>query len=58
MSATQVWIKEQFEKESRENPTTDVWSLKREINQMHERMKQLETDIAYLLKERTNVNNG
>lgn len=58
MSATQAWIKEQFEKESKENPITTVHSLKRELNYMNERMKRLETDIAYLQREHTNVNNG
>ena len=50
MSATQAWIKEQFEKESKANPITDVWSLKRTIEKMDDRIKQLETDVAWLQK--------
>jgi len=50
MSATQAWIKQKFEEESKANPPTDVWTLKRTIEKMDKRIKQLETDVAWLQK--------
>lgn len=51
MSATQVWIKEQFEKESRENPTTDVWSLKRDLEEVRQDIKKLQEDVSWMIQK-------
>ena len=57
MSATQDWIKEQFELESkiREEQlgiTTQYSNMRltREITELKERLKRLETDMAHILK--------
>ena len=59
MSATQDWIKEQFELESkiREEQlgiTTQNSNMRltREITELKERLKRLETDMAYTQKIR------
>ncbi len=59
MSATQDWIKEQFELESkiREEQlgiTTQYSNMRltREITELKERLKRLETDMAYTQKIR------
>lgn len=50
MSATQQWIKEQFEKESPRVITE--YSLQKQVDELTERIKKLETDMAYqVLKE-------
>ena len=57
MSATQDWIKEQFELESkiREEQlgiTTQYSNMRltREITELKERLKRLETDMAHILQ--------
>ena len=59
MSATQDWIKEQFELESKireeQHGITTQYSnmrLTREITELKERLKRLETDMAYTQKIR------
>ena len=59
MSATQDWIKEQFELESKireeqlgVNTEYNNMRLTREITEMKERLKRLETDMAYTQKIR------
>lgn len=49
MSATQEWIKEQFTKESPRVITE--YSLQKQVDQLNERVKQLETEMAYRMKE-------
>lgn len=49
MSATQEWIKEQFAKESPRVITE--YSLQKQVDQLNERVKQLETEMAYRMKE-------
>ena len=51
MSATQVGSKEQFEKESRENPTTDVWSLKRDLEEVRQDIKKLQEDVSWMIQK-------
>lgn len=51
MSATQVWIKEQFEKESKENPTTDVWSLKHDLDEVKQDIKKLQEDVSWMIRK-------
>jgi|TARA_B100002019_G_scaffold276468_1_gene275313 hypothetical protein len=51
MSATQVWIKEQFEKEAKENPTTDVWSLKRDLEEVKQDIKKLQEDVSWIAQK-------
>ena len=48
MSATQVWIKEQFEKEA---PTTDVWSLKRDLEEVRQDIKKLQEDVSWMIQK-------
>jgi hypothetical protein len=50
MSATQDWIKEQYELERKilgENVEYNNMRLTREIEDLKNRIKQLETDMAY-----------
>jgi len=49
MSATQEWIKEQFAKENK--PIITEYSLQKQVNELIERVKRLETDMAYRVKE-------
>lgn len=49
MSATQEWIKEQFAKESPRVITE--YSLQKQLDELTERVKLLETDMAYRTKE-------
>ena len=53
MSATQEWIKEQFNKDSPRIITE--YSLQKQVDDLLTRVKQLETDMAYSVKpeERT-----
>jgi|AOAMet_66_BLW_10_1038536.scaffolds.fasta_scaffold55276_1 hypothetical protein len=46
MSRTSVWIKEQFAKESPRIVTQH--SLQDQVDQLMSRVKQLETDMAYI----------
>lgn len=50
MSATQVWIKEQFEKES--NRIITEYSLQKQVDELFKKIKSLEEDIAWLQKEK------
>ena len=59
MSATQDWIKEQFELESKireeqlgVNIEYNNMRLTREVEDLKERLKKLETDMAYTQKIR------
>ena len=59
MSATQDWIKEQFELESKireeqlgVNIEYNNMRLTREVEDLQERLKKLETDMAYTQKIR------
>lgn len=50
MSATQNWIKEKFQEDS-----VTYWNemrLTREAQDLKERVKKLETDMAFLIKEK------
>jgi len=50
MSATQNWIKEQYKKDS-----VTVWGdhkLTKEAQDLKARVKKLETDMAFLIKEK------
>jgi len=47
MSATQEWIKQKFQEESAKNPIVTVHTLRKQIDEMKERIKKLETDMAY-----------
>jgi len=49
MSATQAWIKEQYEKESK--PIITEYSLHKELKELQARVRQLEEDMAYKVKE-------
>ena len=49
MSATQEWIKEQFAKDSPRVITE--YSLQKQVDDLIERVKVLETDMAYLMKD-------
>jgi|TARA_A200000159_G_scaffold147922_1_gene155317 hypothetical protein len=49
MSKTSVWIKEQFAKESPRIVTE--YSLQKQVDELLTRVKQLEEDMAYKVKE-------
>ena len=49
MSATQEWIKEQFAKDSPRVITE--YSLQKQVDDLIERVKVLETDMAYRMKD-------
>lgn len=55
MSATQDWIKEQFELERKivgENVEYTNMRLSKEVEDLKERLKKVETDMAYTQKIR------
>lgn len=56
MSATQEWIKEQFAKDQPRIITE--YSLQKQVDDLMNRVKQLEEDMAYNMKDQSNVNNG
>lgn len=56
MSATQEWIKEKFSKESPRIITE--YSLQKQVDELYNRVKHLEQDMAYNMKDRINVDNG
>jgi len=47
MSVTQEWIKNKFKEERELGVDTEYMRLTAEINQLKDRIKQLETDMAY-----------
>lgn len=49
MSATQEWIKEEFAKDSPRVITE--YSLQKQVDDLLERVKVLETDMAYRMKD-------
>jgi len=51
MSATQDWIKQKFQEEGLTTEYTNM-RLTREVTEMKERLKRLETDMAYTQKIR------
>jgi predicted nuclease with TOPRIM domain len=54
MSATQSWIKEQFENERKPGVNIEYTNMRltAESEQMKDRIKRLETDMAFLIKEK------
>lgn len=53
MSATKEWIKEQFAKESPRVITE--YSLQKQIDELTQRIRVLEEDMAYKVKEELNI---
>jgi len=54
MSATQSWIKKQFENERKPGVNVEYTNMRltAESEQMKDRIKRLETDMAFLIKEK------
>jgi len=50
MSATQEWIKEQFNKDSK--PVITEYSLQKEVNELREDVKKLQEDISWIMRQR------